>query len=80
MIKKVYAVDPLSCPECGGEMRIISFIEKCQPAADEKTLRHCGLWKDAVSRPPPAVSGDAEGEPNYDYGYFERVCIFIVLP
>ena len=29
LIKKVYEVDPLRCPECGGEMKIISFIEKC---------------------------------------------------
>ena len=28
MIKKVYEVDPLKCPKCGGHMRIISFIEK----------------------------------------------------
>ena len=25
-IKKIYQVDPLCCPNCGGEMRIISFI------------------------------------------------------
>ena len=73
LIKKVYEVDPMRCPGCGGEM-IISFIEKCQPAVVEKILRHCGLWKEAVSRPPPAVRV-AEGEPSYDYSYFERVCI-----
>ncbi|NOY74772.1 MAG: hypothetical protein GXP32_03150 [Kiritimatiellaeota bacterium] len=28
MIKKVYEVDPLVCPKCGGgRMRIIAFIE-----------------------------------------------------
>jgi hypothetical protein len=26
MIRKAYEVDPLVCPECGGEMKIISFI------------------------------------------------------
>jgi len=25
-IKKIYEIDPLCCPHCGGEMRIISFI------------------------------------------------------
>jgi hypothetical protein len=75
LIKKVYEVDPLRCPECGGEMKIISFIEKCQPTVIEKILRHCGLWKEAVSRPPPVVSRVAEQEPNYDYSYFDRVCI-----
>jgi hypothetical protein len=28
IIKKVYEVDPLRCPECGGEIKIIRFIEK----------------------------------------------------
>jgi hypothetical protein len=75
LIKKVYEVDPLRCPECGGEMKIISFIEKCQPEVVEKILRHCGMWKEAVSRPPPQERRVAEGEPSYEYGYFDRVCI-----
>ncbi|HQG44512.1 MAG TPA: transposase [bacterium] len=82
LIRKVYEVDPLRCPECGGEMKIISFIEKCQPDVVEKILRHCGLWKacpelrrEGVSRPPPAVGRVADGEPSYDYGYSDRICI-----
>jgi len=75
MIKKVYEVDPLRCPECGGKMKIISFIEKCQPVVVEKILRHCGLWKEAMPRPPPQERRVAEQEPCYDYGYFDRVCI-----
>jgi hypothetical protein len=27
LIQKIYEVDPLTCPKCGGIMRIISFIE-----------------------------------------------------
>ena len=27
LIQKVYEIDPLECPKCGGEMRIIAFIE-----------------------------------------------------
>ena len=50
-----------------------SFIEKCQPAVVEKILRHCGLWKEAASRPPPVLGRVADGEPDYDYGYFDRV-------
>jgi len=26
LIKKIYEVDPLICPKCGGQMRIIAFI------------------------------------------------------
>jgi hypothetical protein len=74
LIRMVYEVEPLRCPECGGEIKIISFMEKCQPSLVEKILRHCGLWKESVPRPPPAVSRVAEGEPSYDCGYFDRVC------
>ena len=28
LIQRVYEFDPLECPKCGGEMKIISFIEK----------------------------------------------------
>ena len=28
MIRKVYEIDPLLCPKCGGQMRIIYFIEE----------------------------------------------------
>lgn len=29
LITQVYEVEPLCCHECGGEIKIISFIEKC---------------------------------------------------
>ena len=72
---KVYEVDSLRCTKYGGEMKIIRFIEKCQPEVVEKILRHCGLWKDAASRPTPVVSRVAVGEPSDNYSYFERVCL-----
>ena len=28
LIQRVYEVDPLRCPKCGGTMRIIAFLEK----------------------------------------------------
>jgi len=49
LIKKVYEVEPLQCPACGGTMKIVSFIEKCQPGVLEKSFHHCGLWEEAVS-------------------------------
>lgn len=33
LIKKIYKVDPLTCPKCGSDMRIIVFIE------DYKTIK-----------------------------------------
>jgi len=53
LIKSVYEVDPLECPNCGGQMILISFIEKCQADVIEKILKHCGMWKETAQRPPP---------------------------
>ncbi len=53
-IKRVYEVDPLECPKCGGAMKVVAFIEPPQADVIEKILRHCGLWQ--VSRPPPGAS------------------------
>lgn len=49
-IRKVYETDPLTCPKCQGEMRIISFID--QPEVIKKILQHLGLWEE--SQAPPA--------------------------
>jgi hypothetical protein len=42
-IRKVYETDPLICPKCQGEMRIISFID--QPGVIKKILQHISLWE-----------------------------------
>ena len=55
LIKRVYEVDPLSCPECGGQMKVVSFIEPPQADVIEEILRHCGLWQSATPRAPPGV-------------------------
>lgn len=41
MICKVYEVDPLLCPQCGGDMKIIAFIEDHR--AIDKIIRHLKL-------------------------------------
>ena len=58
LIKRVYEVDPLKCPCCGGQMKIVSFIERGQSEVIERILRHCGLWEgplrtNASARAPP---------------------------
>ena len=61
MIQKVYEIDPLKCPKCGEQMRIIAFIEKRdQPDVVEKILKHCNLWKEPVSRAPPKFTLEPE--------------------
>ena len=54
LIKRVYEIDPLACPKCGGAMKVVAFIEPPQGAVIEKILRHCGLWRPSTPRPPPA--------------------------
>ncbi len=55
LIKRVYEVDPLCCPECGGQMKVVSFIEPPQADVIEEILMHCGLWQARAARGPPEV-------------------------
>jgi len=50
MIRKVFEVDPLLCPACGGQMSIISFIEDHKVI--DKIIDHLKLTFMA-ERPPP---------------------------
>jgi hypothetical protein len=48
-IKKVYETDPLVCPKCSGEMKIISFIDQWDVI--RKILEHLDLWEEAHAPP-----------------------------
>ncbi len=39
LIKRVYEVDPLSCPQCGGQTKVVAFIEPPQGEVFEEILR-----------------------------------------
>lgn len=54
LIKRVYEIDPLACPQCGGQMKVVAFIEPPQTDVIEKILRHCGLWCPSSPRAPPS--------------------------
>ena len=41
--------------ECGGQMKVVSFIEPPQADVIEKILQHCGLWQSRSARAPPEV-------------------------
>jgi len=49
-IRQVYEADRLLCPQCGGSMRLIAFID--QAAVIEKILTHLGLWPANAHSPP----------------------------
>jgi len=54
LIQKIYEVDPLVCPKCSGEMRVIAFIE--DKDVIKKILQHLGLW-DVKRKPRPVAHG-----------------------
>jgi len=54
MIRKVYEVDPLRCPQCGGTMKLIAFITDYQPV--DRIINHLKLTFTAAKPPPPQVA------------------------
>jgi hypothetical protein len=72
LIKRVYEIDPLACPRCGGQMKVVAFIEPPQREVIEKILRGHqiaamvgGLWHASTPRAPPAGDGsvpDLDGD------------------
>ena len=55
LIKWVYEVDPLCCPECRGQMKVLLFIEPAQADVIVSILKHCRLWEVRFPRGPPEM-------------------------
>jgi len=51
MIRKVYEVDPMVCPKCGGKMKIIAFLTDY--AVVDRIINHLKL-SFVAERPPPS--------------------------
>ena len=51
LMQKIYEVDPLLCPKCQGQMKIISFVE--EQTVIKQILQHLGLWEVRNTGPPP---------------------------
>ena len=47
LLSKVYEIDPMVCPKCGSEMKVIAIIQ--EPEEIKRILRHLVKQK----RPPP---------------------------
>jgi ribosomal protein S27E len=54
MIRKVYEVDPLLCPQCGGRMRIIAFLTDYSVV--DRIINHLKLTFVATKPPPPHIA------------------------
>ena len=67
LIKKLWEADPLLCPKCQREMRIVALIDDHDVI--ERILRHLGLWQQSVrvapARAPPEIA-DRVIEPCFD--------------
>ena len=72
LIKKVWEADPLLCPICSREMRIVALIDEREVL--ERILRHLGLWEQGIrvhtgADPPPECTIEPWLEdpfPDYD--------------
>ena len=63
LIQKIYEVDPLRCPNCQSQMRIISILE-ASPTV-RKILEHLDLW-DVRNHDPPCEEDSHIHELVYD--------------
>jgi len=54
MIRKVYEVDPMVCPKCGGRMKIIASITDYSVV--DRIINHLKLAFVASKPPPPRVA------------------------
>ncbi len=66
LLQKVFAVDVLACPDCGGRLKLIAFVADAGVAG--RILDHLGL----DSRGPPLARAQAPPEfldpgPDYDH-------------
>jgi len=50
LIRRVFEVDPLQCPSCGGQMVFVAFIVEEQGDVIERILTHLG---EDIALPPP---------------------------
>jgi len=65
MIKKVYEINPLICPKCGGTMRIVSFIKDHKTI--DKIIKHLKLTFKATRPPPPQAQLSMAAEERSEY-------------
>jgi len=52
LLRQIFEVDPLRCPACGGQMRIVSFIT--QRAVIDRILDHLRRASESARGPPGA--------------------------
>ena len=67
LIKEIWEVDPLICPCCGGEMKIIALLDNSEVVT--KILKHLNLWSEPAldrTRASPQPDSNNIYEPFHD--------------
>ena len=68
LLGKIFEINPLLCPSCGGEMKIIAFVTDTEPI--RKILRHIGELDHAPSispsRDPPVFYAEMDQTQYWD--------------
>ncbi len=69
LLKLIYEINPLRCPKCQHEMRIVAIVN--DPLVVEKILKHLDLWRPQVHSPPVNKETRIVEEVIYDYSFFD---------
>lgn len=75
LIQKIYEVDPLICPRCGGDMRVIALLEDYKVV--KKILDYLSIYESQRKRPPPKINTYPDEFDSYiqdDYIDCDHVC------
>ncbi len=65
LIQKIYEVNPLKCPKCCGQMKVVGFVE--DEATIKKVLQKLNLWNVRNTDPPDKNTPQNEEEPIIEY-------------
>ncbi|MFX0134299.1 MAG: hypothetical protein ACFFDN_11710, partial [Candidatus Hodarchaeota archaeon] len=69
LIKLIFEVNPLQCPQCLHEIRIVAIIN--DQLVVEKILKHLNLWQPQAHGPPVNEETRIVEEAIYDYSFFD---------
>jgi hypothetical protein len=61
MIRKVYEVDPLTCPKCGATMKIIAFLADYARRGPHHQPPQADLCRGQAPSPSESLSGSLDG-------------------
>jgi hypothetical protein len=67
LLDKIFEINPLVCPGCGGEMKIIAFVIERQPIG--RILQHIGEPDHAPAIPPARGPPISDAEINQTQGW-----------